>query len=199
RRGAGATAGGRAAGRFNLSGYRLSGSAIALAYNDVPDATPTSAGWGPTPLATTAAVLATVTGGYTTLLMHFVGLPSLTLQRQAVVSLQGGGMPMCGGQLCPIDPFAICQQEADAMDANPTVLQPIWAGNAAPNEKQCNVTHWSGLILLPGAQDQCSGLPGSQTYQDMIGPPVSGIPPAIGTKVTLTDMPCNLIANWVAN
>ncbi|HEY7064574.1 MAG TPA: hypothetical protein VII06_24080 [Chloroflexota bacterium] len=118
---------------------------------------------------------ATVTASYPTLLMGFVGVRSLDLQCQTVVSILGSGGPLPPA----IAPIALCQSVSAAMDVNPTVPQTVWALKQNP----CGVTNWDGLIAIGGIDD-------CKNYPKLLQPAPSASPPPIGTAVILSSANC---------
>ena len=121
---ASATTDGTTVGQRNLSTLQLSGITLSLQYNNTASAAPGAAGWSSaTPTANTWSVKATASGTYNTLFLKLLQVPTVQVQRLAVVTLSY------------LLPLGVCQAVSNAMDASPARPQVIWDRNSS----QCGV------------------------------------------------------------
>ena len=174
---ASATSDGTTIGQRNLSTLELSGVSITIQYNNTSSAAPGAAGWsGATPTVSTQSVKAQATGTYSTLFLKLLQVPTVSVDRLAVISMS------------PILPLGVCQAVSNAMDASPGTQQVIWENKSS----QCGVNKWDGTVDLGGVTSCAS-------YQNWIQPSPSGPTPATGSTVTLdTTRNCGNIDNWIA-
>jgi hypothetical protein len=174
---ASATSDGQTIGQNNLSTLELSGVSITITYNNTAGAAPGAAGWSAaTPTASTRSVQATVSGTHSTLFLKLLQVPTVDLQRLAVVTIPR------------VLPLAVCQAVSNAMDTNPTVQQEIWRNKST----QCGVKNWDGVVSVGGAAS-------CPQYQALIQPQPSGPPPKTNSNVVLDAASnCAGIDNWIA-
>ncbi|HWP29049.1 MAG TPA: hypothetical protein VNM50_05860 [Chloroflexota bacterium] len=170
-----ATAQGQAMGGRNLSALRLSGTTVAIAYHNDPNASPQAAGWYTTaPTTQTRAVRAIARATYQPLFLSIVGVTAAAVERTTVVSFGAGVLPL-----------AVC---TTVMNAQPSGPWLIWDRDGS----LCGVQSWDGLVNLDGQARNCPD------YRDWIlPPPPSGPAPPDGSTVQLDTRRCGQVDNWL--
>jgi Flp pilus assembly protein TadG len=157
-----ATANGQALGAQNLSRLQLTAVSVTPTYKSAvtpaTECTTTASGWSAAPPTNTNCVRAVATATYNTLFMRLLQVPSVTLQRTAIVTVGRGG----------IIPLAVCNS---VMTATPGGPWTIWDDRGslcqgdAPNS-------WDGYVGLDGNSHTCA------EYRAWIlpGPPTGPVP-----------------------
>lgn len=177
-----ATAQGQALGGRNLSALRLSGTTVAIAYHNDPNASPQAAGWYTTaPTTQTRAVRAIAQATYQPLFLSVVGVTAAAVERTTVVSLEAA---MSTGA-ARVLPLAVC---TSVMNAQPSGPWLIWDRDGS----LCGVYSWDGLVNLDGTASNCPD------YRDWIlPPPPSGPAPPVGSIAQLDTRRCGQVDNWL--
>jgi hypothetical protein len=138
-----ATEDGETVGQTNLRGIPLTGVNVEIAYHNSPNILSGALGWYsgvPTPL--TRSVRARVSGTYNTLLLHLVGISSVSLE-------QVGAQPVAVVSLPPgVLPLGVCSATKAAQPLGPWVL--VQNGGDL-----CGVPDWEGLVDLDGTAINC--------------------------------------------